>query len=165
MWISWTLGLSIAQTSTNKQVFRLDSPTLMGILFEASKREAREATNKSDAPCSTSVFKSDGGAGTKNYFLAIFFGGGVIFWEGHEAENTYTLCRKMIFFAKPQDLYGNTFNFQLYSLKSFSILRRYVIDGVVNHSAIGVCHCGTQQSSKTTIYYRYLLKTTTIRPL
>ena len=37
----------------------------MPALFEASKSEAREVTNKRDAPCNTSVFKSERGAKTK----------------------------------------------------------------------------------------------------
>ena len=51
MWIRWTLGLqSIAQTKRHS--------------------EAREAMKKKDAPCSTSMFKSEGVVGAKK--MAIF---------------------------------------------------------------------------------------------
>ena len=71
----------------------------MGIVFEASKSEAMEATNKRDAPCSTSVFKSEGGGGT-------------------------FLCNADVIFAKGIQLKINIFLFSLFLQQNTTCARR-----------------------------------------
>ena len=86
----WLDNLPIKRTTNSFWLGRgFTDPTSMGILFEASKSEAREATRKKDAPCSTSVFKSEGGGGDKMPLRSFF--ADVILAEGMKL--------KLLFFA------------------------------------------------------------------
>ena len=69
----------------------VDSP---GITFVRSKREAMQATKKRDAPCSRSVFKSEGGmgGGQKIIFLLRFLFADVILAKGMPLRNNFLRC-------------------------------------------------------------------------
>ena len=113
MWISWTLGLqSIAQTSTNKQVFR----TIQAYQF--FNKPGHKWSIIVPMAQETRVFKSEKGGGwAKN--LRLFFADVIFardmqlkidilfaFYSSFFVANN-TLYREFIIFAKNQDLYGN----------------------------------------------------------
>ena len=67
-----------------------------------SESEARRAAKKKDAPCSTSVFKSErvrGGGGGELFFVILLAGFFFFFFgEGHAAENQYFFNRSFALF-------------------------------------------------------------------